>query len=245
MASKTPDVVFLGINDIGEDIYQWLCDRDDCRILALLTTKEQLNTVKELSPDLIISAGYRHIIPSDILDVPGLGCVNLHKSFLPKNRGANPNVWSIVESAPAGVSIHYMTEDIDEGPIINRRRVPIYPDDSGKTLYNRLESAQFDQFQKSWPEIRDGSVNTKLQVDLKETPTHHRKQEFVNLWRLDLDTTKKVGCILDKLRALTFPPYKNAYFEKDGKKYFIEIDITPEEKVNKLSPDNQSYDLKE
>lgn len=220
------DIVFLGVNDIGEQLYDWLTDRDDATVRALLTEPDQLDLVSELQPELLIAGGYRHIVPEEVLEVPHLGAVNLHKSYLPYNRGANPNVWSIVESPPAGVSIHYMTPAVDAGPIIDRREVPVYPDDDGRSLYERLEAAQLDQFAENWPAIRDGTAETIQQRP--EEGTSHHKQDFVDLWEIDPRETVEAGAFLDRLRALTFPPYRNAYFEVEGTRYWVELSITAE-----------------
>jgi len=118
------ELVFLGLNDIGQRIYDWLTERDDATVQALLTEREQLDLVEDLEPDLLVAGGFRHIVPEDVLEIPTLGAINLHKSYLPYNRGANPNVWSIVEDGPAGVSIHYMTADIDGRPGASRRWRP-------------------------------------------------------------------------------------------------------------------------
>lgn len=219
------EVLFLGVNDIGEWAYDWLTERDDADVLALVTEKSQLSLIDRLEPELVISSGFRHIVPEDYLTVPDLGAVNFHKAYLPYNRGANPNVWSIVEDAPAGVSLHYMTADVDAGPIIDRREVPIYPDDDGRSLYERLEATQREQFREVWPAIRDGDPETTPQDG--DEGTYHYKSDFVDLWGIDRDATVRVGDFLDRLRALTFPPYKNAYFQEDGEKYHVEVSITP------------------
>jgi methionyl-tRNA formyltransferase len=219
------DIVFLGINETGERVYDYLTDRDDANVLAILTEAEQLDVVTRLEPDLIVSAGFRHIVPDDILAVPDLGAVNLHNSYLPYNRGANANVWSILDDHPAGVSMHYMTAETDAGPIIDRREVSIRPDDDARTLYERLEDAHVEQFAAHWPAIRDDTAGTVEQDP--DGGTHHYKCEFTDLWRLDRDETTTVGRLLDRLRALTFPPYKNAYFEADGERYYVEVTITP------------------
>lgn len=221
------EVVFLGINDVGEQVYEWLLDREDADVVALVTTESQLDLVQRLQPDLIVSAGFRYIVPEEVLDVPDLGAVNLHKSFLPYNRGANPNVWSIIEDAPAGVSIHYMTADIDAGPIVDRQQVTVQPDDTARDLYERLEREQIDQFEAVWPSIRDGTAETIKQAE--EDGTYHYKQDFVDLWEIDHEETVEAGSFLDRLRALTFPPYRNAYFEVDGRRYYVEVSITPED----------------
>jgi len=226
-------VGFLGTNDVGEELHEWLEQRDDATISVHVENQEELELLRQHRIDLIVSAGFRHIVPEEYLDIPSLGAVNMHKSYLPYNRGANPNVWSIIEDNPAGVSVHYMTSEIDAGPIIDRRKVPVGPGDNGRDLYERLEKAQVQQFKDIWPEIRDGVAET-----IEQSPdegTHHRKSDFVSLWELDREETVTAGEFIDRLRALTFPPYKNAYFIEDGKKYYIEIDIIPEETAEQES----------
>jgi methionyl-tRNA formyltransferase len=218
------ELVFLGINDIGEQVYDWLTERSDVTVTALLTEREQLPTVKKLQPDILLSAGYRHIVSQEILEIPERGAVNFHKSYLPYNRGGNPNVWSIIEDNPAGVSLHYMTPDVDAGPVIDRRKVPVYPDDSARDLYERLEAAQFEQFRDVWPEVRDDTVETISQEE--RAATYHKKEDFVDLWEIDTEEEVVVGEFLRTLRALTFPPYKNAYFRDDGQKYHVEVKVT-------------------
>jgi methionyl-tRNA formyltransferase len=219
-------VGFLGTNDVGEVLYEWLEQRDDATISVYIETKDELELLREHEIDLVVSAGFRHIVPEEYLDIPPLGAVNIHKSYLPYNRGANHNVWSIIEDNPAGVSIHYMTAEVDGGPIIDRRKVPVEPDDNARDLYERLEKAQIQQFKETWPEIRDGTAET-VEQDLDEG-TYHRKSDFVSLWELNREERVEVGEFIDRLRALTFPPYKNAYFIEDGEKYYVEIDVTRE-----------------
>lgn len=219
-------IIFLGLNDVGEEIYEWLTDHENVNVLALLTEREQLTLVKKLEPDLLICGGFRHIIPSEILEVPEKGAINFHKAYLPYNRGANPNVWSIIEENPAGVTLHYMTEELDAGPVIDRRKVEVKTEDNARTLYERMEREQVMQFKENWDEIKSDQVSKISQEEDKAT--EHRKSDFVDLWELDLDKKTRIGDLIDRLRALTFPPYKNAYFEEEGEKYYVEINVTKE-----------------
>lgn len=232
------ELVFLGINNLGERVYDFLVDRDDADVLALLTEPDQLSVVERLEPDLLISAGFRHIVPAHVLEVPDRGAVNLHNSYLPYNRGANANVWPLVTDTPAGVSLHYMTEDVDAGPVIDRRRVPVEPDDDARDVYERQDEAQFEQFTELWPAIRDDEA-PRVDVDM-EQGEYHYKQDFVDLWELDLEERRPVGHVIDHLRALTFPPHKNAFFDRDGQRYYVEIRITPEDEVS--MPDDSKGD---
>lgn len=219
------DIIFLGIHDVGTEIYEWLCDRPDANVMAMLTRKEQLSLVEELDPDLVISGGFRHIVPEAVLEVPDLGVVNMHGAYLPYNRGGNPNVWPLIDGTPAGVSLHYMTPELDGGPIIDRRTVEKQPSDTAKSLLDRIRREAIQQFKELWPAVRDGTVETTPQPN--DAGSYHSRSEFVDLWELDLEETATYREVIDHLRALTHPPYNNAYFEVDGERYFVELSITP------------------
>lgn len=99
--------------------------------------------------DLTISYTYRYIIPDDILQALGYNAVNLHNSFLPWNRGADPNLWSIAENSPRGVTLHYMTGGLDKGDIIAQSIVPLEPEDTLRSSYDRLDAAAKKLFVKA------------------------------------------------------------------------------------------------
>lgn len=222
--SDAIEIVFLGINDAGMRVYDWLCDRDNVFVHSLLTTKEQLRIIRDVEPDYVVSCGYHHIVPEEILDIPSVGCLNLHSSYLPYNRGANPNVWSIVDDTPSGVTIHWMDPGIDTGDIIAQEKVQVEFSDTGKDLYEKLEDAQVELFQKVWPDILSGEISETTQSE--DTGTSHRASKFEDLCKLNPNEEVRVKDFLDRLRALTFPPYNNAEIEIDGETYYIEIDIT-------------------
>ena len=223
------EAVFLGLNDAGEEIYNWLNQREDVEVKALLTEKDQLDLIKELEPEIVISAGFEHKVPEEIIEVPEKGIVNVHPSFLPYNRGSYPYIWPILDGTPAGVSIHYMTEGIDEGPIIDQMEVPVKPEDTAKDLYERLKAESVLLFKESWPEIKKGVKG--LSQDLSTGQVHYRS-DLDDVAEIDLDENVRAGDLIDRLRGLTFPPHESAFFEVNGRKYFVEVEITPEHRVD-------------
>lgn len=81
--------------------------------------EEFINTLKEINPDLIIVVAYGQILSKELLDIPKLGCVNVHVSLLPKYRGAAPINWVIINGEEkTGVTTMYMDEGLDTGDII-------------------------------------------------------------------------------------------------------------------------------
>lgn len=73
--------------------------------------------------DLAVSYTYRYILSQDLLDSLNNNVVNIHNSYLPWNRGADPNLWSILDRTPRGVTLHYMNAGLDQGDIIAQRLV--------------------------------------------------------------------------------------------------------------------------
>lgn len=220
---RNMDIIFLGVNDVGMRIYDWLCQRDSLNVIALLTEPDQLDVVQETTPELLVSVGFDHLVPPEILDVPSEGAINLHPSYLPHNRGKSPNVWPLVEGTPAGVTLHYMHAEFDTGDIIAQKQVEATFSDTGKTLHQRLEDAQFELFTDHWPEIESGDIEHTPQDDT--AGAYHSTADFIELCELDPEETVSVKTLLDRLRALTFPPFDNAYLDIDGERYYIDVEI--------------------
>ena len=117
-----------------------------------------LHAVRSLSPDWIISHGYRFKLGREILDYCPGRTLNLHISYLPYNRGADPNFWSWLHGTPKGVTIHQMDEGIDTGPILTQRAVKFTRDDHTlRSSYEMLQQEICKLFRERWPEIRGGS----------------------------------------------------------------------------------------
>jgi methionyl-tRNA formyltransferase len=108
--------------------------------------------------DFIVSYGYRHIVRNEALELFGERAVNLHISLLPWNRGAHPNVWSVLEDTPSGVSIHAMDEGVDTGPVLAQRGVPLLPGDTLRTSYQRLLEEIETLFAQVWLAVRSGRL---------------------------------------------------------------------------------------
>jgi methionyl-tRNA formyltransferase len=96
--------------------------------------------LETLSADLIVVAGWGRILARDVLDAARFGGVNIHPSLLPSYRGRNPIFWTLRQGEPqTGVTIHRMTEDVDQGPILLQRAFPILPRATSATLRRDLD----------------------------------------------------------------------------------------------------------
>jgi methionyl-tRNA formyltransferase len=111
----------------------------------------------------IISYGYRFIISPEIVARFPNRIVNLHISYLPWNKGADPNLWSFLEDTPKGVTIHYVDEGLDTGEIIAQQKVHYRIDDTLRTTYERLSQRIEGLFREIWPELKQGRLQSTRQ----------------------------------------------------------------------------------
>ncbi len=84
-------------------------------------SKAETSSKPIFDSDLVVSFGYRHLIPESMIKHYGSKMVNLHISLLPWNKGAHPNFWSFFDSTPSGVTIHEVSSELDSGPILLSR----------------------------------------------------------------------------------------------------------------------------
>jgi methionyl-tRNA formyltransferase len=126
---------------------------------ARLKDPATIETIRELKPDIIITVAYGKIIPSVLLTLPRLGCINVHPSLLPKYRGASPIQAAIADGQrETGVTIMYQSETLDAGDIILQRRVPIDPDDTAHTLEAKLAEAGAQALLEALPLVAAGTA---------------------------------------------------------------------------------------
>lgn len=133
-----------------------------------------LDFLHEHEPDFLISYGYRHILKKPILDYFGKKAINLHISYLPYNRGADPNFWAHYEGAPSGVTIHHIDEGIDTGDIILRRKVEFADDDTLATSYTKLHEEMIGMFTENIDCILSEEHHMP---DIQDKGTYHNSKD--------------------------------------------------------------------
>lgn len=107
----------------------------------------------------VICYGYRKIISAYDIHKFGGCIVNIHLSYLPWNRGANPNYWSWHDHTPKGVTIHQVDAGIDTGPVYRQRLVEMDPEqETLATSYTKLRAAAADLFRWTWPRLTDARM---------------------------------------------------------------------------------------
>lgn len=100
------------------------------------TQAEHLKRVGALEPDLIIACGFSIIFKKPLLDLPRIGCINVHSSLLPRHRGPAPFAHVILAGdTESGITFHAMDAGIDTGPILDQGRFEVGRDDTGMSVY--------------------------------------------------------------------------------------------------------------
>jgi methionyl-tRNA formyltransferase len=247
-------VLLLANNWVGWKVTEWLAEQPDTEIVGVvvhpsdkqryadeilnccklsqdcifdgshLDQQEVIDAVKALQPEIGISLLFDYILQVPFIELFSKGVINLHPAYLPYNRGSYPNVWSIVEDTPSGVTMHYIDKGIDTGDIIAQKEVPISSTDTGETLYEKLEHASVELFQKTWVDVVSDTI-TRVPQDVSGG-TVHRSRDVEKIDTLDLDYEYQARDLLNILRSRTFPPYSGAFFrDPEGKKVFVRVQL--------------------
>ena len=184
-----------------------------------------------LRADVGLSVMFGYKLEREVFGMFPKGCFNLHPGLLPHGRGADPNAWAIIDREPAGATLHWIDAGIDTGDIVAQRPVAVQPTDTGEILYQRLEAACIDLLADCWPSIATGKAPRHPQGD---GGSSHRRADLRGAERIDLDAHYSGRELLDRLRALTFPPHPSAFFEEDGRRIRVRVELTED------PPDSQS-----
>ena len=174
-----------------------------------------LELVRSLAPELIVVVAYGRILPKDILDVPPLGCVNVHASLLPKYRGSAPINWAMLNGdAETGVSIMYMAEELDAGDVILTAKTPIDPEEDLPSLWDRLAKVGAEALAEALPLLAAGTAPRIPQDSTQATFAPMLSRELS-----PIDWTKPVAAIRNQVRGLI--PWPCAAAELAGQRFKI------------------------
>lgn len=140
-------------------------------------------TIEAAKPDMIVVAAFGQLLPKAILELPRLGCINVHASLLPKYRGAAPIQWAILDGEEeTGVTIMYMNEGLDTGDILLQRSIPIDREETGGSLHDKLAVLGADALMEAIPQLVEGTLPP---VPQGEMTTAYAKQLNKHMGRLD------------------------------------------------------------
>lgn len=174
--------------------------------------QETITKIKKLKPDLIIVAAYGKILPSEILEIPGFGCINVHASLLPKWRGASPIQNALLNGeTETGITIMLMNEGMDTGDILAQKKINIGPDETKEYLFLRLT----DEGKKLLLET------VPLWVERKITPTPQNNAQATLCQLIEREDghviwTDSAESIYNRYRALFNWPGIFSFWKKDN-----------------------------
>lgn len=126
--------------------------------------QEFIDQIKSLNPDVICVVAYGKILPKEILEIPKLGCINVHGSLLPKYRGAAPIQWAVLNGdKKTGITTMYMDIGMDTGDMILKEEVEIGDDETTGQLWKRLSKIGGSLLVETLKQIENGTAPREKQ----------------------------------------------------------------------------------
>lgn len=179
-----------------------------------LKNPEEFQAVLDLGPDLVVTAAFGQILPTEILESPRLGAINVHASLLPAYRGGAPIHQAIIDGkTETGVTIMYMVDRLDAGDIISQVAVPIEKEDHTGSMFEKLSAAGTDLLKQTLPSIIDGTNKRIPQNEAEVTFARNisREQERI-------DWNRSAEEIYNQVRGLHPWPVAYTSFKGDNMK---------------------------
>ena len=173
---------------------------------------EFIQTLRDMQPDVIVVVAFGQILPKEILDIPRLGCVNVHASLLPKFRGAAPIQWSIIDGEEVtGVTTMLMDAGLDTGDMLLKAEIPMDPKETGGSLHDKLAAVGGELLEKTLIGLEAGTIVPEKQDD-------RQAGEYARMLDKELghiDFNQPAVVIERLIRGLN--PWPSAYTYIDGK----------------------------
>ncbi|HKP93717.1 MAG TPA: methionyl-tRNA formyltransferase [Chthoniobacterales bacterium] len=187
---------------------------------AKIKSSDPVARIEELKPEVIVVMAYGQILPRSVLEIPSKACLNLHASLLPKYRGAAPIQAAIVAGErETGITVMYMAEGLDTGDILLQRRLEIAPDETGRSLHDRLAELGPAALQEAFALLESGTA-PRIPQDEK-TATYAPKLERAHG---RIDWGEPATTIERKIRA--FDPWPGAFTvlrDEEGRERKVKI----------------------
>jgi methionyl-tRNA formyltransferase len=163
------------------------------------------------APDLVVVVAYGHILPKSILDIPRLGCINVHASLLPKYRGAAPINWAVARGeSVTGITIMRMDEGMDTGPMLHVREMPIGEEETAETMFSKLSILGAGALREALRKLREGTLEETPQDAALATYAPKLTKEHGRI-----DWSRPAGEVRNLVRGMT--PWPSAFALHAGK----------------------------
>ena len=176
---------------------------------ARIKNPEAVENIRRLTPDVIVVVAYGQILPRAVLEIPRLACLNLHASLLPRWRGAAPIQAAIAAGdGETGITVMYMDEGLDTGDILLQHNIEILPNDTGRSLHDRLAQIAPETLLESLRLLAAGNAPRIPQNNTHATHAPKLKREHGLI-----DWSESAQAIERKIRA--YDPWPGAFMKVD------------------------------
>ena len=195
--------------------------------------QEFIDEIKSLNPDVICVVAYGKILPKEILEIPHLGCINVHASLLPKYRGSAPIQWAVLNGEKeTGVTTMYMDIGMDTGDMILKEKVQIGEDETTGELWDRLAKIGARLLVETLEQIRKGIAPRIPQgTDFSMAPMLDKEMSKID-WN-----NKSAQEIKNLVRGLN--PIMGTFSFLDGKKIkFWKVEVVQDANLNRSNLEN-------
>lgn len=207
--------------------------------IKIRNNTEFLDEIRTLAPDVICVVAYGKILPKEILEIPKLGCINVHGSLLPKYRGAAPIQWAVLNGEKiTGITTMYMDEGMDTGDMILKEEVEIGPEETTGDLWQKLTKIGGEILVKTLKLIEEGKAPREKQTEEATLAPMLNKEMALIDWE-NSDANK----IHNLIRGLN--PIMGAYSYIDGKKIkFWKSKVLTKEEFFSYKTEFEEYEAK-
>lgn len=207
--------------------------------IKIRNNTEFLDEIRALAPDVICVVAYGKILPKEILEIPKLGCINVHGSLLPKYRGAAPIQWAVLNGdKTTGITTMYMNEGMDTGDMILKEEVEIGPEETTGDLWQKLSKIGGEILVKTLKLIEEGKAPREKQTEEATLAPMLNKEMALIDWE-NSDANK----IHNLIRGLN--PIMGAYSYIDGKKIkFWKSKVLTKEEFFSYKTEFEEYEAK-
>jgi methionyl-tRNA formyltransferase len=131
-----------------------------------IKTDEFVEEIRALKPDLLVTAAYGKILSKELLDVPPLGCINVHGSLLPAYRGAAPINWAVINGEKStGITTMFTDVGLDTGDMLLKKELTIEPDTTVGELHDQMSILGAEVLKDTLAELKNGTLKRQPQDD--------------------------------------------------------------------------------
>ena len=184
--------------------------------------EETVQTLADLKPDICAVVAYGRILPQKVLDIPALGCINIHASVLPRYRGSAPYQWAVLDGLKeTGVTAMYLCREMDAGDIIDVSKTPIGENETAGQLLDRLAKLGAELLCKTLHRFEAGPVSAEPQ-----NPAEVSFAPMLDKTMCPIDWTKTAQQVHDHVRGLH--PWPVATMELQGKVFKVHETVIAE-----------------